>query len=95
MVSGKDAPTPGEGKNSWLTGTAAWNWYVASEFLLGIKPCWDGLEIKPAPGSTPRRFTVTRRFRNATYNLTINYSATGKSTYIPYSEGLHNLELDL
>ena len=95
MVSGKDAPTPGEGKNSWLTGTAAWNWYVASEFLLGIKPCWDGLEIKPALGSTPRRFTVTRRFRNATYNLTINYSATGKSTYIPYSEGLHNLELDL
>ena len=95
MVSGKDAPVPGEGKNSWLTGTAAWNWYVASAFLLGIRPCWDGLEIKPALGSTPRRFTVTRRFREATYNLTINYSASGKSAFIPYSEGTHNIELDL
>ena len=95
MVSGKDAPVPGEGKNSWLTGTAAWNWYVASAFLLGIRPCWDGLEIKPALGSTPRRFSVTRRFREATYNLTINYSASGKSAFIPYSEGTHNIELDL
>ena len=38
MVAGKDAAKPGEGKNSWLTGTAAWNWYAITQFILGIRP---------------------------------------------------------
>ena len=37
MVAGKDAARPGEGKNSWLTGTAAWMWYAITQFILGIK----------------------------------------------------------
>ena len=46
MVAGKDAFKPGEGKNSWLTGTAAWMWYTVSEFILGIKPDYDGIRIE-------------------------------------------------
>ena len=43
MVAGKDAARPGEGKNSWLTGTAAWMWYTVSEFILGIQPDYEGM----------------------------------------------------
>ena len=44
MVAGKDAARPGEAKNSWLTGTAAWNWYAITQYILGIKPSYDGLD---------------------------------------------------
>lgn len=40
MVAGKDAFRPSEGKNSWLTGTAAWNYYTITQFILGIKPTY-------------------------------------------------------
>ena len=46
MIAGKDAARPGEAKNSWLTGTAAWNYYAITQFILGIKPAYDGLEIR-------------------------------------------------
>ena len=47
MVAGKDSARPGEGKNSWLTGTAAWMWYAITQFILCIKPSYEGLEINP------------------------------------------------
>ena len=52
MVAGKDAARPGEGKNSWLTGTAAWNWLTITQYILGIKPTYEGLEIDPCIPST-------------------------------------------
>ena len=47
MIAGKEAGRHGEAKNSWLTGTAAWNFVAISQSILGIKPHWDGLEIDP------------------------------------------------
>ncbi|MEI6603307.1 MAG: glycosyl transferase, partial [Clostridia bacterium] len=41
MIAGKDAVREGEAKNSWLTGTAAWNFIVISQSILGIKPTFD------------------------------------------------------
>ena len=38
MIAGKDAPTHGEAKNSWLTGTAAWNFVAITQWILGIRP---------------------------------------------------------
>ena len=93
MVAGKDAATPGEGKNSWLTGTAAWTWKAASEFLLGIKPCYDGLLIEPClPAGTYR---VHRRFRDAEYDLTVHCTGTGGSSFVPYKPGRHSLTIEL
>lgn len=69
MVAGKDAFRPGEGKNSWLTGTAAWMWAAVSEYILGIRPCYDGLLIDPCLPSTAHHFTVRRTFRGATYTI--------------------------
>jgi len=71
MVAGKDAYRPGEGKNSWLTGTAAWMWYTVSEFILGIKPSYNGLEIDPCLPSTAKEYTVHRKFRGAEYDIIV------------------------
>ena len=71
MIAGKDAARPGEGKNSWLTSTAAWNYYAITQYILGIKPAYDGLEINPCIPSTWKEYTVKRKFRGAIYNITI------------------------
>ena len=71
MIAGKDAPNFGQAKNSWLTGTAAWNFYVISNYILGIKPDWEGLKIDPCIPHTWDGYQVSRRFRGATYAIAI------------------------
>ena len=71
MIAGKDAAKPGEAKNSWLTGTAAWNWYAITQYILGIKPAYNGLQIDPCICSEWKEYTVTRRFRGSEYEITI------------------------
>ena len=71
MVAGKDAAKPGEGKNSWLTGTAAWNWYTITQFILGIKPNYKGITIDPCIPVSAKGYKVTRKFRGATYEIEI------------------------
>ena len=95
MVAGKDAARPGEGKNSWLTGTAAWNWYVATQWLLGIKPEYDGLSIEPSLPSGIRTFKVHRIFRDAEYDITVHLSGKGGKQFIPYSPGRHSVTVTL
>jgi len=95
MVSGKDAPVTGEGKNSWLTGTAAWNWYTVSEFLLGVKPQYDGLLIEPCLPAGIRTYRIHRVFRDAVYDITINNTCSGRSCFIPYEPGHHEMEINL
>jgi cellobiose phosphorylase len=71
MIAGKDAATPGQAKNSWLTGTAAWCFYAASQHILGIRPDYQGLCIDPCIPKTWPALTVERRFRNAHYKIEI------------------------
>src|SRR5690554_3449049 len=71
MIAGKDAGRHGEAKNSWLTGTAAWNFVAVSQWILGIRPDYDGLIIDPCIPSDWNGFTVTRKFRGATYRITV------------------------
>ena len=71
MIAGKDAARPGEAKNSWLTGTAAWNWYAITQYILGIKPSYNGLEIDPCICSDWKEYTVSRRFRGSRYEITV------------------------
>jgi cellobiose phosphorylase len=72
MIAGKDAHKPGEAKNSWLTGTAAWNFYTISQFILGIRPHYDGLLIHPVIPASWQGYEVTRKFRGATYQITVS-----------------------
>ena len=71
MIAGKDAPSFGEGKNSWLTGTAAWTFLSISQAILGVKPTLDGLQIDPCVPSSVREFAVSRRYRGAEYDITV------------------------
>ncbi|HEY3881595.1 MAG TPA: glycosyl hydrolase family 65 protein [Trebonia sp.] len=76
MIAGRDAPTHGEAKNSWLTGTAAWNYVAVTQWILGIRPELDGLRIDPVIPSAWPGFTATRRFRGATYEITVRRAGT-------------------
>ena len=71
MIAGKDAATPGQAKNSWLTGTAAWNYYAISRYILGIQPDYNGLMINPCIPKQWDGYTVVRRFRDAEYEIEI------------------------
>ena len=71
MIAGKEAARPGEAKNSWLTGTAAWNFHAVAEHILGIKPDYDGLRIDPCIPADWTGYTVTRRFRGAEYRISV------------------------
>jgi cellobiose phosphorylase len=71
MIAGKDAVRHGEAKNSWLTGTAAWNFVAASQYLLGVRPEFEGLWVRPCIGTEIPEFTVTRKCRGATYNIKV------------------------
>ena len=72
MVAGRDAPTFGEAKNSWLTGTAAWTFLSVSQAILGVKPTLDGLSIDPCVPADMKGFTLTRRYRGAEYRITVS-----------------------
>lgn len=78
MVAGKDAARPGEGKNSWLTGTAAWNWLTVTQYILGIHPTYEGLEIDPCLPAAIKEFTVKRKMRDSEMTITVR-NPKGKS----------------
>lgn len=71
MIAGKDAANFGEAKNSWLTGTAAWTFLDVSQFILGIRPDYDGLIVDPCIPSTLEGFEAHRMFRGVNYNITV------------------------
>jgi cellobiose phosphorylase len=71
MTAGRDAATPGEARNSWLTGTAAWSFVVASQGILGIRPDFDGLRVDPCIPRAWKGFAVTRRFRGVEYRIRV------------------------
>ena len=75
MIAGCDAATHGEAKNSWLTGTAAWTFYDVSQAILGIKPQYDGLQVDPCIPAEWKGFTVTRQYRGAVYEITVDNAA--------------------
>ena len=77
MIAGKDAPTHGEAKNSWLSGTAAMNYVAITQAILGIQPEYDGLEIKPVFPTDWHGFTAVRYFREVRYEITITRRGAG------------------
>ena len=80
MIGGKDAGADigkpgnhfGQGKNSWLTGTAAWNMVAISQYILGVQPDWDGLKIDPSIPAAWDGLTATRQFRGDTYDIKVS-----------------------
>jgi cellobiose phosphorylase len=71
MVAGRDHPDFGEGKNSWLTGTSAWNFVAVSKYIIGIRPDYDGLTVDPCIPKGWKGFKAARKFRNAVYDIEV------------------------
>jgi cellobiose phosphorylase len=85
MIAGKDAPTHGEAKNSWLSGTAAMNYVAITQAILGIQPQYDGLEIKPVIPSRWPGFEAVRNFRGVRYEISISRRGTGNAVSLEVS----------
>jgi cellobiose phosphorylase len=80
MIAGKEASAPGEAKNSWLTGSAAWNFVAITQWILGIRPEHEGLRIDPCLPAAWSGYEAIRRFRGATYRIGVRKppGATGR-----------------
>ena len=74
MIAGKDAERHGQAKNSWLTGTASWNFVTVSQYLLGVRADYDGLVVDPCIGAEIGEFTVRRQIRGAEYVINVKNS---------------------
>ena len=84
LIAGKDAVRHGEAKNSWLTGTAAWNFVAISQYILGVRPEYEGLRVQPCIGKDVPAFTITRKCRGAEYQIRVKNSggSASKCTYL-------------
>jgi cellobiose phosphorylase len=78
MIAGKDAVRHGEAKNSWLTGTAAWNLVAISQHILGVRPELSGLRVSPCVGAELPGFEVVRRCRGAEYRIRVRNRASAE-----------------
>lgn len=79
MIAGKDAPSHGEAKNSWLTGTASWNYVAITQHILGIKPTHEGLSVHPVIPDDWEGFQTKRTFRGVSYHITVKRKNAGSS----------------
>jgi cellobiose phosphorylase len=82
MIAGRDAPTHGEAKNSWLTGTAAWNYVAITQWILGIRPAHWGLQIAPVIPTDWPGFKATRIFRGVTYHISVERVGKGNEALL-------------
>jgi cellobiose phosphorylase len=79
MIAGRDAATHGEAKNSWLTGTAAWNYVAIANWILGVRAEFDGLVVQPVMPSDWNGFTAKRKYRGKTYNIAVKRNGAGNN----------------
>ncbi|HTP06875.1 MAG TPA: glycosyl transferase [Anaerolineae bacterium] len=79
MIAGKDAPTHGEAKNSWLSGTAAWNYVAITQWILGLRPTLSGLQIAPVIPTSWNGFSAQRVYRGVTYHIDVKRAGSGNA----------------
>ena len=79
MIAGKDAVTHGEAKNSWLSGTAAWNYVAITQWILGVRPTLNGLQIAPVIPCDWQGFTAQRVYRGVTYRIDVKRAGSGNA----------------
>ncbi|MBU1661956.1 MAG: glycosyl transferase [Chloroflexi bacterium] len=82
MIAGKDAPTHGEAKNSWLTGTAAWNYVAVTQWILGIRPTYNGLQVAPVIPSGWDGFEAVRSYRGVRYEIRVKRKGLGNEVQL-------------
>ena len=71
FIVGRDHPAFGRARHPFMTGSSGWACYAATQYLLGIRPEFDGLAVDPCIPADWKEFSVTRRWRGATYHIHI------------------------
>lgn len=89
-IFGPESDKFGLANVSWLTGTAAWMYIAATQYILGIKPRWEGLEIKPCLPEEMFPVKVTREFRGCRYEITLK---SNEPLFIPHVDGRRELHI--
>ncbi len=106
FIMGKDHTSHGQARHPFMTGSAGWSYYAATKYMLGVRPMLDELVIDPCIPGDWDGFTMTRKWRGATYRITVknpahvqkgvkSIVADGKPVeHIPcYGEGAHEIEV--
>ncbi len=86
-ILSNEHPQFGLGRNSWLTGTASWMYQAGTGFILGIRPDYNGLVIDPCIPKKWDGFKVTRKYKNAVYNIEVKNPKH-------MSKGVYRLKVD-
>ncbi|HTP13726.1 MAG TPA: N,N'-diacetylchitobiose phosphorylase [Bacteroidota bacterium] len=71
FVMGKDHTAYGRARHPWLTGSGGWTYTAATKWILGVRPTYDGLLIDPCVPGTWKEFEVVRKWRGATYHISV------------------------
>ena len=71
FIMGRDHTAFGRARHPWLTGSAGWSYTAATRWILGVRPGFDGLTVDPTIPADWKEFQVTRRWRGATYHITV------------------------
>ena len=87
MVAGRDAKFFGQGKNSWLTGTAAWTFTDISQYILGVYPTLSGLMVNPCVPRDFGNFKVCRRYRGVRYEIEVVTNGSEKGVKEMFIDG--------
>ena len=78
-ICGPTHPQFGLGRNAWLTGTASWTYVAGTQWILGIRPTYDGLRIAPVIPTSWSGFSARRVFRDVAYEITVTRAGKGNS----------------
>ncbi|MGQ9478961.1 MAG: GH36-type glycosyl hydrolase domain-containing protein [Thermoproteota archaeon] len=106
-LAAPEHPEYGRARNSWLTGTASWVYVAATQWILGIRPAFQGLRISPCIPESWNSFKAKRVFRGVTYNISvrrigrgnrISIKVDGKTVpgdVVPLPENLSSVNVDV
>ena len=86
-VTSPDHPTFGQASHSWLTGSSTWMLRDGIDYILGVRPDYDGLIIDPCIPKTWKTYRITRKFRGIEYRIEVT-NPDGRN------KGVAKIELD-
>jgi cellobiose phosphorylase len=81
-ICGPEHPQFGYGRNSWLSGTASWIYVAGTQWILGIRPTYEGLKIAPVIPEAWSGFKARRIFRGVTYQITVERVGMGNAVIL-------------
>ena len=71
-ITSDEHESPGRASHSWQTGTAAWMYRVAYDWILGVRPTYAGLKIDPCVPAAWKSFKTERVYRGCRYLIEVN-----------------------